>query len=58
MDKNKALRAKNSLTVLNGLKSAGMFDNGGSIPGGYFGVVGENGPEIISGPEDVISLTC
>lgn len=54
-DENKALRAKRSLMVLNGLKSAGMFDSGGRIPRGYFGIAGENGPEIISGPADVIS---
>ncbi|WGL95301.1 phage tail tape measure protein [Arsenophonus nasoniae] len=52
---NKALRAKRSLMVLNGLKSAGMFDSGGRIPRGYFGIAGEHGPEIISGPADVIS---
>lgn len=54
-DENKALRAKRSLRVLNGLKSAGMFDSGGRIPAGYFGIAGEQGPEIISGPADIIS---
>ena len=32
---------------------AGMFDNGGNIPAGQFGLVGENGPELISGPAQV-----
>lgn len=32
---------------------AGMFDNGGNIPAGQFGIVGENGPELVSGPVQV-----
>jgi hypothetical protein len=32
---------------------AGFFDNGGNIPSGKFGVVGERGPEIVSGPVNV-----
>ena len=32
---------------------AGFFAGGGTIPGGKFGVVGENGPELVSGPADV-----
>lgn len=34
---------------------AGMYDSGGNIPAGQFGVVGENGPEIIGGPVSVTS---
>lgn len=34
---------------------AGMFDKGGMIPAGQFGMVGEQGPELISGPAHVIS---
>ncbi|CAM3707236.1 Phage tail tape measure protein, TP901 family, core region [Salmonella bongori] len=34
---------------------AGMYDNGGIIPRGQFGVVGENGPEIVNGPANVTS---
>ncbi|MBH8375490.1 hypothetical protein, partial [Pseudomonas aeruginosa] len=29
---------------------AGMYDSGGYIPRGQFGIVGENGPEIVNGP--------
>ncbi len=32
---------------------AGMFDSGGIIPRGQFGIVGENGPELINGPVSV-----
>lgn len=34
---------------------AGMFDNGGNIGSGQWGVVGENGPEIVKGPVNVTS---
>lgn len=34
---------------------AGMYDTGGNIPAGQFGVVGENGPEIVGGPVSVAS---
>ncbi|MEZ2604758.1 phage tail tape measure protein [Kluyvera intermedia] len=34
---------------------AGMYDSGGAIPRGQFGVVGENGPEIVNGPVNVTS---
>nr|WP_254654760.1 phage tail tape measure protein [Edwardsiella tarda] len=34
---------------------AGIYDNGGAIPRGQFGVVGENGPEIVNGPANVTS---
>ena len=33
----------------------GMYDTGGNIPVGQFGVVGENGPEIVGGPVSVTS---
>lgn len=35
---------------------AGFFANGGMIPGGQFGVVGEAGPELVSGPAQVTPL--
>lgn len=34
---------------------AGMYDSGGFIPPGQFGVAGENGPELVSGPANVTS---
>ncbi|MGE0969470.1 phage tail tape measure protein [Klebsiella sp. WOUb02] len=34
---------------------AGMYDSGGTIPRGQFGIVGESGPEIINGPASVTS---
>ncbi len=34
---------------------AGMFDKGGPIPSGQFGIAGENGPEIVRGPAMVTS---
>ncbi|MGL5225281.1 MAG: hypothetical protein ACRC8Q_08200, partial [Aeromonas sp.] len=34
---------------------AGMFDNGGIIPRGKWGIAGENGPEVIEGPARVTS---
>jgi len=36
-----------------GGKVGGMFDNGGSIPANKFGIVGERGPEFVSGPARV-----
>lgn len=36
---------------------AGFFANGGMIPAGTFGVVGERGPELVSGPAQVTPLT-
>ena len=35
---------------------AGMFANGGFIPNGQFGIVGERGPELVSGPAQVTPL--
>jgi hypothetical protein len=34
---------------------AGLFANGGTIPGGKFGIVGEAGPEFVRGPATVTS---
>ena len=34
---------------------AGFFQNGGFIPRGQFGIVGESGPEIVNGPARVTS---
>lgn len=34
---------------------AGMYDTGGYIPRGKFGVAGENGPEIVEGPANITS---
>ena len=34
---------------------AGFFQNGGFIPRGQFGIVGESGPEIVRGPAQVTS---
>jgi lambda family phage tail tape measure protein len=44
---------------LSGLFSsfAGLFDNGGNIPNGKFGIVGEKGPEIVRGPVNVTGRT-
>ena len=40
--------------ILGGLSSfAGMFANGGNIPAGQFGIAGEAGPELITGPATV-----
>jgi lambda family phage tail tape measure protein len=36
---------------------AGFFANGGMIPAGTFGVVGERGPELVTGPAQVTPLT-
>ncbi len=34
---------------------AGMYDSGGTIPRGQFGIAGENGPELVNGPANVTS---
>lgn len=34
---------------------AGMYDTGGYIPRGQFGIAGENGPEIVEGPANITS---
>lgn len=52
----KTARAINQITVIKaGMKSAGMFDSGGRIPRGQFGIVGEHGAEIVEGPARVTS---
>ena len=35
---------------------AGFFAQGGYIPGGQFGIVGERGPELVSGPANVTPM--
>lgn len=37
------------VTMISSSAFAGMFDNGGSIPSNKWGIVGEYGPEIVSG---------
>jgi len=32
-----------------------LFDDGGKIPNGKWGIAGENGPEIINGPATIMS---
>ncbi|WP_034458938.1 phage tail tape measure protein [Buttiauxella noackiae] len=34
---------------------AGAYDIGGNIPHGQFGIVGENGPELVNGPANITS---
>ncbi|WP_034911993.1 phage tail tape measure protein [Erwinia sp. 9145] len=34
---------------------AGLYDSGGFIPSGQFGIAGENGPELINGPAHITS---
>lgn len=34
---------------------AGAYDSGGYIPRGQFGIVGENGPELVNGPANITS---
>lgn len=34
---------------------AGMFDSGGNIPSGSFGIAGEVGPEVVMGPAQIVS---
>lgn len=41
--------------ALNSVNFAGMFDKGGSIGSGQWGIAGEYGPEIIEGPARVVS---
>ena len=36
-------------------KYGGLFDSGGPIPAGQWGIAGEKGPEIITGPANVVS---
>ncbi|WP_270821267.1 phage tail tape measure protein [Aeromonas sp. QDB14] len=34
---------------------AGLYDKGGLIPAGKWGIAGENGPEVVKGPASIIS---
>jgi len=45
-------------SVVSGIGSlfGGFFATGGTIPRGKFGVVGERGPELISGPADITPM--
>jgi hypothetical protein len=44
--------------LLGSFKSfAGLFADGGNIPSGSFGVVGEQGPELVSGPATVTPMS-
>jgi hypothetical protein len=45
-------------SLVSGAKSlfSGFFANGGVIPAGKFGMVGERGPELISGPAGITPL--
>ena len=44
-----------SAGIAAGQTFAGLFDNGGNIPSGQWGIVGERGPEIVQGPANVTS---
>ncbi|EQB7868894.1 phage tail tape measure protein [Citrobacter amalonaticus] len=49
---------KTQVQVVGGAASvpfSGMYDSGGTIPRGQFGIVGENGPEIVNGPANITS---
>lgn len=41
--------------IVAGTTFAGLFDEGGYIPAGKKGIVGENGPELVEGPLNVTS---
>ncbi|MEE9683361.1 phage tail tape measure protein [Lelliottia amnigena] len=60
MTGNNKAPGKTQVQVVGGAASAavpfaGMYDSGGAIPRGQFGIVGENGPEIVNGPANVTS---
>ncbi|MGO2347276.1 MAG: phage tail tape measure protein, partial [Providencia sp.] len=55
-DDVKTTRALSQVNVIqSSMKSAGMFDSGGFIPRGQFGIAGEYGPEIVNGPARITS---
>ncbi|MCL0002424.1 phage tail tape measure protein [Providencia rettgeri] len=55
-DETKTVRAMSQVTVIQaGMKNAGMFDSGGFIPRGQFGIAGEKAPEIVTGPAHITS---
>lgn len=59
----KAAEASNASTMTGGIRNAnwsippkkyaGAYDAGGHIPRGQWGIVGENGPEVVDGPANV-----
>jgi TP901 family phage tail tape measure protein len=60
MTGNNKVPGKTQVQVVGGAAAAavpfaGMYDSGGAIPRGQFGIVGENGPEIVNGPANVTS---
>lgn len=60
MTGNNKAAGKTQVQVVGGAAAAavpfaGMYDSGGIIPRGQFGVAGENGPELVSGPANVTS---
>lgn len=60
MTGNDSAAGKTQVRVVGGAAAAavpfaGMYDSGGVIPRGQFGIVGENGPEIVNGPAHVTS---
>ena len=60
MTGNNKAPGKTQLQVVGGAAAAaapfaGMYDSGGVIPRGQFGIVGENGPEIVNGPAHITS---
>ena len=60
MTGNNKTQGKAQVQVVGGAAAAavpfaGMYDSGGMIPRGQFGIVGEHGPEIVNGPANVTS---
>lgn len=60
MTGNNKASGKTQVQVVGGAAAAavpfaGMYDSGGVIPRGQFGIAGENGPELVSGPANVTS---
>lgn len=43
------------ISSINSAAYSGVFDKGGFIPSGHWGIAGENGPEVIQGPAHVTS---
>ena len=52
---NYATAVSLTTSILTKLKSVEMHDKGGRIPAGQIGIVGEFGPEIVTGPANVTS---
>jgi tape measure domain-containing protein len=50
-----AAQGASSLSAIKGQNFSGAFDAGGTIPAGSVGLVGEVGPELVSGPANVTS---